>query len=150
MRKSPSRGASPIRLSTRGFHLQKINPQVINPLRVLGARIAPVILSRDMNQHRMAHALNRSLNRFFFSFSVGLLATPSNHDITFATVTVCSSSGASIRIVSRVPGGSGASRRTLFLNPAIASTAASNRLSAGRNQFALGVKNLPSAEENAG
>ena len=46
-------------------------------------------------------------------------------------MTVCSSSGAFTRIVNLVPGGMGASMRTLFLNQAIASTAASNRLSAG-------------------
>jgi len=59
------------------------------------------------------------------------LATPSSHESTFETVTVCSSSGAFTRIVKRVPGASGISASTLCLNAAIASAAASNRLSAG-------------------
>ena len=67
----------------------------------------------------------------FLPLLARVVATPSSHERTFATVTVCSSSGAFTLTVSRVPGASGISARTLFLNAAIASTAASKKLSAG-------------------
>jgi hypothetical protein len=38
---------------------------------------------------RRDHLLSRSRSRFFFNFSLGLLATPSSHEKTFATMTVC-------------------------------------------------------------
>lgn len=47
-------------------------------------------------------ALSRSRRRFFFSFSLGLPATPSRQERTFAMVTLCSSSGHVTRIVNRV------------------------------------------------
>src|SRR5215472_13381141 len=56
----------------------------------------------------------------------------SSQESTFATVTVCSFSGAFTRIVTRVPGARGISARTPCRNAAIASTAASKRLSAGQ------------------
>jgi hypothetical protein len=74
---------------------------------------------------RAYHFRKRSLNRFLFNFSLGLVAMPSSHEITLATVTVCSSSGAFTRIVKRVPGARVISARAQCLHAAIASTAAS-------------------------
>ena len=42
--------------------------------------------------------LSRSRRRFFFSFSLGLVVTPSSQESTLAIVTVFSSSGAFTRI----------------------------------------------------
>src|ERR1700677_682898 len=47
------------------------------------------------------HVLSRSFRRFFFSFSLGLIATPSSQASTLPIVIVCSSSGALTVIVSR-------------------------------------------------
>ena len=102
--------------STPGNSVLKAHAALLNP-----GRVPPI-----------RHILSRSRNRFFLSVSFGLVATPSSHESTFATVTVCSSSGAFTRIVRRVPGASGISARTPCLKTAIASTAASKRLSAGR------------------
>jgi hypothetical protein len=88
-------------------------------------------IKRPGKRFEPPHILNRSRKRFFFSFSLGLLATPSSQESTLAIVTVCSSSGALTRIVNRVDGPSGISARALRRNAAIASTAASKRLSAG-------------------
>jgi hypothetical protein len=61
----------------------------------------------------------------FFSFSLGLVVTPSSQESTLPIVIVCSSSGALTRIVKPVPDPSGIPARTLRRNAAIASTAAS-------------------------
>jgi|SRR5215467_8643451 len=57
------------------------------------------------------HTLSRSRNLVFLIFSLGLFATPSSHDRTLLTVTMCCSSGVFTRIVSRVPGGTATSLR---------------------------------------
>jgi hypothetical protein len=73
-------------------------------------------LGRITARSELPQILSRSRRRFFFSFSLGLVATPSSQASTLAIVIVCSSSGALTRIVNRVPDPSGISARTLRRN----------------------------------
>jgi len=55
--------------------------------RVLGLRLLDIDRQTGLPASRL-NILNRSRRRFFFSFSLGLLATPSSQESTLAIVTV--------------------------------------------------------------
>ena len=115
------------------------------PLRQPGAHfvmfVGGVVVDNQMNLEERSvrgesldpspYLLSRSFNRFFFTCSLGLLAPPSSHDSTFPTLMVCSSSGAFTRILNGVADPKVISAKAPRRNAAMASIAASYRLSAG-------------------
>ena len=83
--------------------------------------------AKDHSQSFLCDAL---LQTPLLTCSFGLLAPPSSHEFTLATVTVCCSSGAFTRIVNRVAGPKVVSAKPLCRNAAMVSTAASYMVAA--------------------